>query len=153
MAVLRQEGKLKMYATYEKFGIRVLYPENWTVQDEQLEDWPRSVSIQSPHGAYWELQVYPSRINPARLTKQALTAMEQVYEDVEKEAVTEELWKVTATGYDLHFFCLDFLVTSCIRSFHTGSRTCLLTCQAESREYDRLQAVFSAMTKSLLDEA
>ena len=141
-----------MVATYEKFGIRVLYPENWTVSDEQLEDWPRSVSIQSPQGAYWELQVYPSRINPARLIKQTLAAMEQIYEDLEAEPVTEELWEVAATGYDLHFFCLDFLVTSRIRSFHTGSRTCLLTCQAESREFDRQAAVFSAMTKSLLDE-
>jgi len=141
-----------MVATYEKFGVRVLYPENWTVNDEQVEEWPRSVTIQSPQGAYWELQVYPNRINPARLIKQALTAMEQVYEDLEAEAVTEDLWEVTATGYDLHFFCLDFLVTSRIRSFHTGSRTCLLTCQAESREFDRQAAVFSAMTKSLLDE-
>jgi hypothetical protein len=142
-----------MYATYEKFGVRVFYPENWTVNDEQLEEWPRSVSLQSPHGAYWELQVYPTRISPARLIKQALKAMEEIYEDLEAEAVTEELWKVTATGYDLHFFCLDFLVTSRIRSFYTGSRTCLLTCQAESREFDRQQPVFSAMTKSLLDNA
>ncbi|MCU0871047.1 MAG: hypothetical protein MUE50_01760 [Pirellulaceae bacterium] len=141
-----------MVATYEKFGIRFLYPENWTVSDEQLEDWPRSVSIQSPQGAYWELQVYPSRINPARLVKQALAAMEQIYEDLEAEPVTEELWEVAATGYDLHFFCLDFLVTSRIRGFYAGSRTCVLTCQAESREFDRQQAVFSAMTKSLLDE-
>ena len=142
-----------MVATYEKFGIRFLYPENWTVSDEQLEDWPRSVSIQSPQGAYWELQVYPSRINPARLVKQALAAMEQIYEDLEAEPVTEELWEVTAAGYDLHFFCLDFLVTSRIRGFYAGSRTCVLTCQAESREFDRQQAVFSAMTKSLLNEA
>jgi len=152
MAVRRQEGKTTMVATYEKFGIRVLYPENWTVQDEQLEDWPRSVSIQSPQGAYWELQVYPSRINPVRVIKQALTAMEQIYGDLEAEPVTEELWEVAATGYDLHFFCLDFLVTSRIRGFYAGSRTCVLTCQAESREFDRQQAVFSAMTKSLLDE-
>ena len=140
-----------MYAKYENFGIRVLYPENWTVNDEQLEAWPHSVSIQSPSGAYWELQVYPSRINPARLIKQALAAMQQIYEDLETEAVTEELWKVTAKGYDLHFFCLDFLVTSYIRCFYSGSRTCLLTCQAESREFDQQQPVFAAITKSLLD--
>lgn len=142
-----------MYATYEKFGIRVLYPENWTVQDEQLDEWPRSVSIQSPQGAYWELQVYPSRISPTRLTKQALSAMEQIYEDLEAEPVTEELGDVTATGYDLSFFCLDFLVTSRIRSFYAGSRTCILTCQAESREFDRQALVFSAMTQSLLGAA
>ena len=142
-----------MYAKYENFGIHVLYPENWIVTDEQLEAWPRSVSIQSPSGAYWELQVYPSRLKPARLIQQALTAMQQIYDDLETEAVTEDMWKVTARGYDLHFFCLDFLVTSQIRSFHVGAHTCLLTCQAESREFDRQQPVFKAMTKSLLDDA
>jgi hypothetical protein len=149
----QQKGKPIMVASYEKFGIRVLYPENWTVQDEQVDDWPRSVSIQSPQGAYWELQVYPSRISPARLTKQALSAMKQIYEDLEAEPVTEELGDVTASGYDLSFFCLDFLVTSRIRSFYTGSRTCILTYQAESREFDRQEPVFSAMTQSLLDAA
>ncbi len=140
-----------MTATYESFGIRFLYPENWCITDEQLDEWPRSVSVQSPSGAYWELQVYPSRISPSRLTKQALEAMKQVYADIESKPVTEELGTINAKGYDLDFFCLDFLVTSRIRCFWVGSRTCLLTCQAESREFDGQQPVFAAITKSLLD--
>lgn len=140
-----------MAASYEKFGIRLLYPENWTVHDEQIDAWPRSVSLQSPQGAYWELQVYPADTNPAQLVQQALTAMREIYEDLEAEAVSEDLWQVTARGYNLQFFCLDFLVTSRIRSFQAGMHTCLLTCQAESREFDLQQRVFSAITKSLLD--
>jgi len=142
-----------MSASYENFGIRFLYPENWAVTDEKLDEWPRSVSVQSPSGAYWELQVYPSRMSPTRLTGQVLEAMRQVYADIESKAVTEDLWTVTAKGYDLDFFCLDFLGTSCIRCFRVGSLTCLLTCQAESREFDRQQQVFAAMTKSLLNNA
>lgn len=142
-----------MSASYENFGIRFRYPENWSVTDEQRDDWPRSVSIQSPSGAYWELQLYPSRMSPARLSKQALEAMRQVYEDLEFRAVTEELGTIHAKGYDLDFFCLDFLVSSRIRCFRVGSRTCLLTCQAESREFERHQPVFAAITKSLLDNA
>lgn len=142
-----------MSASYENFGIRFLYPENWSVTDEQRDDWPRSVSVQSPSGAYWELQVYPSRMSPARLSKRVLEAMRQVYEDLEFKAVTEELGATHAKGYDLDFFCLDFLVTSRIRCFWVGSRTCLLTYQAESREFDWHQPVFAAITKSLLDNA
>ena len=140
-----------MSASYENFGIRFLYPDNWAVTDEQVDDWPRSVSVQSPSGAYWELQLYPSRMNPSRLTKEVLQAMKEVYADIESKAVSEDLWTVTATGYDLDFFCLDFLVTSRIRCFWVGSRTCLLTCQAESRVFDRQQPVFAAITKSFLD--
>ena len=142
-----------MSASYENFGIRFLYPENWSITDEQQDEWPRSVSVQSPSGAYWELQMYPSRMSPARLSKQVLEAMQQVYADIEFKAVNEELGTVRAQGYDLDFFCLDFLVTSRIRCFWVGSRTCLLTCQAESREFDWQQPVFAAITKSLLDNA
>lgn len=142
-----------MVATYDKLGIRFLYPENWTVQDEQLKAWPRSVSLQNPNGAYWELQIYPAKTSPTQLVEQALTAMQQIYEDLEAEAVAEQLWQVPARGYDLLFFCLDFLVKCRIRGFHAGSHTCLLTCQAESREFDLQQPVFHAMTKSLLEEA
>lgn len=142
-----------MVAVYENFGIRLLYPENWTVHDEQLEAWPRSVSLQSPNGAYWELQVYPSQTSPSELIKQALTAMQQIYEDLEAETVSEDLWEVAARGYDMEFFCLDFLVTCRIRCFHAGIHTCLLTYQAESREFDRQHPIFNAITKSLLDAA
>ncbi|GEM_PF-242676 len=142
-----------MSASYEKFGVRFLYPENWAVAEEQLNEWPRSVSVQSPTGAYWELQVYPSRMSPVRLTNEVLEAMRQIYTDIESKAVTEDLWSVTAKGYDLDFFCLDFLITCSVRCFRVGSRTCLLTCQAESREFESQQAVFAAITKSLLDNA
>ncbi len=152
MTITELEGKV-MFATYEKFGIRFLYPENWAVTDEQLEEWPHSVSVQSPSGAYWELRVYPSRISLKRLTKQAVTAMQDVYEDIESQSVTGEMWSVSTVGYDLDFFCLDFLVTSRIRGFYLGSRTCLLTCQAESREFEQKQPIFEAIMKSLLDNA
>lgn len=140
-----------MSASYANFGIHFLYPDNWAVTDEQPDEWPRSVSVQSPSGAYWELQLYPSRMNPAQLSKKVLQAMQEVYTDIEFKAVTEDLWDVSATGYDLDFFCLDFLVTSRIRCFWVGSHTCLLTCQAESREFDRQQQVFAAITKSFLN--
>jgi hypothetical protein len=141
-----------MIAQYEKPGIRFAYPENWSVVDEQLDDWPHGVSVQSPGGAYWDLRVFPSRIGLGQVSEQALDAMQGEYAELESEPVSEELFDVPAVGYNLDFFCMDLLVTSQIRSFHVGNRTFLLICQAENRDFDALRLVFAAITKSLLSE-
>ena len=139
-------------AKYENFGVEFLYPENWSVAEECLDEWPRSVSIQSPDGAFWELEVYPTRISPEDLCRQVLDAMQQEYESIESERTTEEVYGLAAVGYDLCFFCLDFLVMSRIRAFYRGPQTYLLTCQAESREFEKQEMVFQAMTRTLLSE-
>jgi hypothetical protein len=139
-----------MPARYENFGVEFMYPDNWSVTDECLDAWPRTVSIQSPNGAYWELQVYPTRVNPTDLCREVLQAMEQEYDSIESETITEEVFGLTMVGYNLCFFCLDFLVTSRVRGFYRGPRTYLLTCQAESREFEKQELIFQAMTKTLL---
>ena len=141
-----------MIAHYEKSGIRFAYPENWSIVDEQLDEWPQVVSVQSPKGGYWDLKVFPAGIDPNRISDEALDAMRQEYADLESEPITEEIFGVTAVGYNLDFFCMDLLVTSRIRSFDVGTRTLLLICQAESREFDRQRLVYDAITKSLLDD-
>jgi hypothetical protein len=141
-----------MIAHYEKTGIHFAYPENWSVVDEQLDQWPHGVSVQSPNGAYWDLRVFPARMGLSQVSEQALGAMRGEYADLESEPVIEELFDVEAVGYNLDFFCMDLLVTSQIRSFHVGDRTYLLICQAENRDFDALRRVFDAITKSLLSE-
>jgi hypothetical protein len=139
-----------MTAKYDKFGIQFLYPENWSVVEEELDDWPHGVTVQSPDNAYWELQVYPSRMSRSKLTAEVLKVMQDEYEGLESQVVTEEIGERSAVGYDLSFFCLDFLITSQIRCLCVGGHTYLVICQAESREFDRQRLVFQAMTQSLL---
>jgi hypothetical protein len=145
-------GTEAMSGQYQNFGVEFLYPENWDIVDEQLDKWPYRVSVQSPGSGYWELQVYPSRIDLGHLSGQVLQAMRQEYPDLESEVVTDDVYELPAVGYDLSFFCLDLLVTSKIRCLDVGSRTYLLIYQAESREFDRQELVFDAISKSLLAE-
>lgn len=141
-----------MPATYERFGVKFLYPDNWKVTEEQLDDWPRSVSVQSPEGSYWQLHVYPTRKTPVKLADEVLAAMQQVYDGLEAEPVRESWGETAAVGHDMNFFCLDLMVTARVRGFYRGKHTCVLFCQAESRDFDRHELVFSAMTQSLLAE-
>ena len=48
-----------MPAVYQKLGVKLLYPENWSITDEDDEDWPRTVTLQSRETGFWSLHVYP----------------------------------------------------------------------------------------------
>lgn len=139
-----------MTAHYDNLDVSFLYPENWQIVDEEPDDWPRGVSVQSPEGGYWELKIYPSHVDCHELNNEVLAAMHQEYTDLESDAVSEDIADLPAVGYNLTFFCLDLLVISHVRSLHVGSRTYLLTCQAENREFEREKPVFDAITRSLL---
>ena len=138
-----------MQGEYSKFGVKFLYPEDWLVVDEETNEWPRRVSVQSPNSGFWELQAYPARFQPDDLAQQTLQAFSEEYEGVESEPVSEPIMDHVATGYDLEFFCLDLLVTCQVRSFRLGGQTMLLICQAESEEFELRRKVFEAMTLSL----
>lgn len=139
-----------MPAKYEKFGVKFAYPENWTVGEEELTEWPHGVTLETPGGGFWELQLYPSRMDPAELAAEYLQGMREQYPDLEAEAVSDDINGLPSVGYDLSFFCLDFLINSSVRCLCSGTQTYLLICQAESREFDAQRRVFDALNISLL---
>jgi hypothetical protein len=142
-----------MHAEYSNFGIHFSYPSDWSIVDEEKSEWPRRVSVQSPDSAYCDLQVYPPDYSPGALTEQTLEIFRQEYEDLDVEPVFERVHKHEIVGYDLDFFCLDFMVTCRVRSFSLAGQTLLLICQAESREYEHQRGAFEAITRSWLPAA
>ncbi len=139
-----------MPAIFDNSEARFLYPENWSLTEDEKEGWPRAVSLQSPGGGLWTLHIYPTRQNPHLLARDTLQALRETYEDVEAEEVYEKLGACDATGFNMDFIYLDFIVRAEVRSFSKGARTYVVLCQAESRDFDQLSDVFRAITYSLL---
>lgn len=139
-----------MTAVYEKHGVRFQYPENWKLYEESSR-WPREITLESPSGAIWALHVYFPPDKPQRLLEDSLQAMHREYRDIETHKVSELLdAETSAEGYNLLFFYLDLIVDCRLRSFTYHDKTFLLMTQAEEREYQQLEPVFSAITTSLL---
>jgi hypothetical protein len=139
-----------MPAVYEQFGVRLLYPENWHVSDEEIEDWPRSVTLQSESTSFWSLLVYP----PGHDARQAVTELvETIREGIPDAEVlpTHEIFGDTETkGVDIAYFYLDLLVEAKVRCVRTPSALLVWHCQAESREFDQMEQVFRAIATSML---
>ncbi len=135
---------------YDRDGIRFCYPENWTIIDESFDQWPRTVSAQSPHTGIWMAHWYSNQESPTELAGNVLQALRQEYDEVEAEVVSERIEDHDVIGYDVSFYCLDLIAETSIRSLRMGPHTLVLVCQAEDAEFDALRSVFSAITLSFV---
>ena len=136
---------------FEKLGISVLYPDNWTLDEEDARAGKQSVTVYSPGGAFWSVSIHPRTADPAGLAKAVVESMRSEYEDLENQETEESIAGRSLVGYDLSFFFLDFTNTATIRCIRTDEAVYAVLCQAEDHEFDQLRRVFLAMTISLLE--
>jgi hypothetical protein len=139
-----------MPAEFRRLGVAFQYPENWTLDVQDALAGRRAVTVYSPGGGFWAVSVHPRSANPHSLAKAAVKAMQEEYEDLENCEVSQLVSGHQLVGYDLNFFYLDLTNTALIRCIRTARATYAVFCQAEDREFDRVHAVFDAMTTSLL---
>jgi len=138
-------------AVYENLGVRFLYPENWSITDEQDEGWPRSVTVQSPQTGFWSLHVYPAGEDVKAVVKELIAAIQAEFSDIEVLPAKEKFGETDTTGVDLAFFYLDLLVEAKIRCLRTPSATLIWLYQAESREFEAMEPVYQAIAVSMLE--
>jgi hypothetical protein len=140
-----------MPAKFEKLGIAFQYPDNWTLEEEGAQVGRGSVTVYSPGGAFWSVTIHPQDVDPNDLARAAVHAMKDEYREIEAERIAETIAGHRMIGYDLSFYCLDMISTASVRSLRTGRATYTVFCQAEDRDFDKLGAVFQAITVSLLE--
>jgi hypothetical protein len=139
-----------MPGKYDKLGIVFQYPDNWSIDEEDALSGGNSVTVRSPEGGFWSVAVHPVSAEPAELAQAAVTAMREEYAEVEIDAVQETLAGRCVIGYDLSFYYLDLISTARIRCLRTEKASYSIYCQAEDREFERIERVFEAMATSLL---
>lgn len=140
-----------MTAVFDRHGLKFQYPENWELTEEVADD-DEAIEIQllAPGGAFWSLTVLSSDASPGSLIQEMLESLESQYEGVETEAASERVGEILLEGFDSYFYCLDLLVSNRIRTLEHDGLPLVIMTQAENREFDRQELVFSAITTSLL---
>jgi len=139
-----------MPAIFDKLGIRFLYPENWTLDEQDAMDGESAVTIYSPEGAFWSVMLHPKEVDPHGLTLAALNAMKAEFTDFEAEPARETVEGIELAGFDMHFYCLDLTNTALVRGCRLGESTVIILYQAEDRDFATIEPVFRAITISLL---
>lgn len=139
-----------MAAVYDRLGVRFVYPENWKLQEDEAIEWPRSVSVESPLGAFWTAMIHAAGTDLKEALAETLEALKSEYDQVEFERADEEFAERRAEGFDLQFFYLDLLITARVRGLHVGDQVIVVISQGEDRDFEALKEVFRAMTESLV---
>ena len=137
-----------MPGVFDKHGIRFQYPENWTL--DESESGENSVTVYSPEGGFWNVVWRDLSEDPHELAVEALEILKKEYSETESEPATETIAGREISGFDVSFYYVDLVNTAVIRTFRTREASCLVLCQAEDREYRKVEPVFQAMTVSLL---
>lgn len=141
-----------MTGIYERSGLHFLYPENWELAEDTLDEIPRTIMLQSPTGAFWSVDIHPFSVDIDTLLRDTKAAMKGEYPELEAFEADETIGDTEAKGYDFFFYCLDFVVASHVRALRVGHATYLLTYQGEDRDFEELTPVFRAITTSLFQE-
>lgn len=130
-----------MPAQFSGFGISLMYPENWKVEEQSDE----SVTLESPSGAFLTVTRFPPSMTAGEAIERAQKTMADEYDQVEQEPLERELSGIRLSGTLQRFVYLDLIITSQLLAFERDEHSYLVQIQAEDRELDELQSVFDAM--------
>jgi hypothetical protein len=139
-----------MPATFDQFGVRFDYPDNWSVEQSEDDDSSEQVVVSSPHTAFWQLSKHAAGTELEPLFDEVLAALRSEYQEIEVEPEDELIDGHLVTGFTVNFFCLELTSTCWLRGIETPEANYLLVCQAEDREFAQLELVFQAMLASVL---
>ena len=139
-----------MPAEFNKMGVSFLYPDNWTLDEDDAKAGRESVTVLSPGGAFWSLSRHPPSTDPKRLAKAALKAMEEEYKELEIEQARQTVADQEMIGYDISFYYLDMISTASILCFCGKEASYAVFWQAEDRDLKSIHDVFLAITTSFI---
>jgi hypothetical protein len=94
---------------YDRYRIYIAYPENWHLEENDIESADGSISISNDNGAFWLLKMYPIGTNPDDIAREAVETMQSEYENIEVERFDKIFFDKTVTGFDMTFFYLDLM--------------------------------------------
>ena len=135
-----------MPATFESFGLRFLYPDNWTVAERAEDEGSDGVTLELPSGGFFSIEPIRDGQLEEELIEEIADSIAEDYGEVERaEVPSEDGWRTV----DFQFYYLDLLVVSRVKIVPIGSLTYFIQMQAESRDFEKNVMVFAAILKQI----
>ncbi len=139
-----------MTAVFDQHGLKFQYPQNWQLHESRSDTDALEICLSAPSGAFWSLVAFDRSTDGQMLMDQVIDSLDEQYDSLEKTPANDEIAGVAMSGYDVYFYCLDLLVTTCLRTVQVDQYNLMFMYQAENREFDQQELVFQAITTSLL---
>ena len=139
-----------MVNTFERDGISVRYPADWTaevVEDAEGGGW--TVTVSSPDTAFLLASLQPDANDGGELSDQTLATMKSEYKEFDAEEVMETICGLPAIGFNADFLTVDTATTCRVRALDTFAGPLVLLAQVSEFDRDKNEPVLLAIVKSL----
>ena len=141
-----------MPATFESFGIKFLYPDNWVVSPGAQQEETQGVTLELPSGGFFSIDFDVKGLSDDELFERVAEAIREEYEDLETEKVMLADAVEGETAIDYRFFYLDLVIVSRVILLRANGRRMLAQFQAESRDFDANEMVLNAILKQIREQ-
>lgn len=141
-----------MPTTFDSFGIKFLYPDNWTIADRNDEDGTDGVTLEMPSGGFFAVERERQGQLVEELIEEVAESLEEDYGDVEREEIELADSQIGERAVEFRFYYLDLLIISRLAVIDRQGETFVIQMQAESRDFDTNDLVFAALLKQIRQE-
>ncbi len=135
-----------MPATFESFGLKFLYPDNWQVVLRDEDDAEQGVTLEMPSGGFFSLERNRDGSLDDELIEEVANMLAEEYSELEREDVPGEEGERIV---DFRFYYLDLVIVSRLILMNIGADRYLVQFQTESRDFDENQPVLGAILKQI----
>ena len=135
-----------MPATFDAFGLRFMYPDNWKVVDRAEDEGDNGVTLELPSGGFFSIEQLQQGQREDDVFEAVARSIEEEYGEVERDDVATTDGSTTV---DFQFYYLDLLIVSRTKIVDIGATTLCIQMQAESRDFEENQLVFEAILKQI----
>lgn len=142
-----------MPATFESFGLKFLYPDNWVVSTRDPDERDEGLTLELPSGGFLSIELDDGELTDAELLDRVAQTIGEEYEEVESEEVSLAGASSDEQVVDFRFFFLDLLVVSRVVILNVDQRRLLVQFQAESRDFEANEMVVDAILKQIRGES
>ena len=141
-----------MPTTFESFGVRFLYPDNW-IEIENSGQTITGVTLELPSGGFFSVDQQLDDVNGNDLLEEIERTLIAEYSEVEREDVILDNAIGGERTIELRFYYLDLLIVSRVVLLGGFTPPLVLQMQAEARDFDSNEKVFEAILQQLRDQA
>lgn len=139
-----------MPSTFDDFGLRFLYPDNWNIQSRESDETSEGVTLEMPRGGFYTVTKYRDAPPLDVVLEKFATTLRAEYPEIEAEEVGDRDDDDSET-LEFRFYYLDLLIVARVMAMSIADQTLVIHIQAESHEFDAGEKVFDAMLKSIRD--
>lgn len=147
-----------MPATFQGFGLSLLYPDNWTEVPRGEDEGDQGVTFELPSGGFLSLETLPLTREDDIVLDEIDAMLRDEYKDLERENLQLPGGEEDERAMDLRFYYLDLMVISRVILIDAPEPTrqqmpiagrILVQFQAESRDFEANEPIVDAILKQI----